>query len=388
MDETLFYSVWIIRTIYILSLRIVLFTVLFLFFKENVNIAHVSILGILINLSLILSAFFITRVMDKVEIKTILLFTIGIQLIFFAAIYYLIGNVQTNLVMIMMAATVLFMMSAIENSLFDKSIVLLLPSDKRSRGVSLGLVTTSLSYILSPTIASLLLPLIASQIIVATTGVSLLIYLVVLTKLRKKYSISLPSEEVDSIFKPKEFQKTPVLLQLLLAFSLATIWMNFISFLIIPIMKQTHHQLFVGLVLSLSGIGSLLGGLSVGAVFKKNSNKKSLIYCFLYTNISMVLFIGFSASTYLCILLAILGGIFSSWSYGVAQIISQDTLNQHKIAGFYMFRNACSALVLIVFYTINLFFSRNIENLMYSIIIYLILFAALYLMFYLYGKKI
>ncbi|KTD06863.1 MFS transporter [Legionella jamestowniensis] len=385
MNETLFYSIWAIRTFYVLSIKTVLFTLLFLFFEQSFAIAELSILGILINLPMVFSAFFITRLMDKKEIKSLLVTVLLIQAITLAILALLINHYPVNLIGIILSITVLFIMSSTEISLFDKSIVLLLPEAKRGKGVSLGLATTALSYIVSPLVASLLFKVIASEMIVIFAILIILLYLLPLARLNKNY-IRIDVNLSNAVFRLNEFKIHPLAILLLLTFSLTTVWTNFISFLIIPVLKLNHPQWFVGMILSLSGIGSLLGGMSVGRMFQNNANRKSLTICFSLTLSSMLFFVLYANSIYLSIVLALLGGITSAWSYGISQIISQNCLDHNKIAGFYMFRNAFSSTLLMVFYAINATFARSIDAMIYAIVIFLFIFVLLYILFFRFGK--
>ncbi|ASQ46486.1 MFS transporter [Legionella clemsonensis] len=387
MNETLFYIIWGIRTFYVLSIKTVLFTVLFLFFEHNFAIAELSILGILINLPMVFSAFFITRLMDRQEIKSLLVTVLLIQVLTLAILAALINGYHANLIGIILSITVLFIMSSTEVSLFDKSIVLLLPETKRGTGVSLGLATTALGYIVSPLIASLLFKVIASEWIIVSAILLILLYLVPLMRLNKKY-IRAEINLANAVFRLKEFKIHPLAMLLLLTFSLTTVWTNFISFLIIPILKFTHPQWFVGMVLSLSGIGALLGGISVGWMFQNKANRKSLSICFSLTLLSMMLFVLYASSISLSIILALLGGITSAWSYGISQIISQNSLDHNKIAGFYMFRNAFSSSLLMVFYAINAFFARSIDAMVYALVIFLFIFILLYSLVFPFGKSV
>ncbi|CEK10177.1 MFS transporter [Legionella hackeliae] len=387
MNETLFYIIWGVRTLYVLSLKTILFTVIFLFFQYGSAVSELSLLGILINLPMVFSAFVVTRIMDRMEIKFLLVTILCVQTLALGTLILLMNHYQANLNGILVIVAVLFTMSSTEISLFDKSIVLLLPESKRARGVSLGLVTTAFGYISSPLLASVLLNVVDSKLVTFFAFISAIIYLLPLAKLNKKYI----SSEVNldkAIFRLTELKLYPLSLQLLLAFSLTTVWTNFISFLVIPILNLHHPQWFVGTILSLSGIGALLGGMSISWLFQSKSNRKSLGICFAFTVSSMVLFILYSGSVSLSILLALMGGITSSWSYGISQIISQNYLDHNKIAGFYMFRNAASAILLMIFYAINAYFAKSIEAMIYAIVCFLFFFIFLYILFYWYGKSV
>jgi hypothetical protein len=279
----------------------------------------------------------------------------------------------------------LFIFNTVETSLFDKSIKILLPENRRSVGISLSLVITAMSYIMAPLLAhfsqKIILP---SQLCWISIGFLTLYFIMIyFIKDNKKAVLNSNQNLFDFFYLHPTTESKSVVINLLLSFSIATMWINFMTLLAIPIISVYHSQQFISIVLAFSGVGLLFGAISLPFSSWLPCNSTGLFFCVLSTIGCVFIFLIFCDNALICLLAAFSGSVFSYWAYGLSQKISQIRFDSEKLAGFYTLRGACSASLLIIFYLVNIFFSESLTQLLFSILGYLTVYSLVYISIYL-----
>lgn len=380
LQQKLFYQLSITRLFYIMVVRIYLYTLLFKLLQLSNDFILFSLIGILINAGLIGTSLITYNVIDRLPLRLLFVLIILSQLLILLLLLF---KANISLILMVFLIVIMFIFTALETMVFDKSIKVMLPDQDRGRGITMGLLTSSISYIVPPFIASTL-PHTASHFFLNGTIIVLsLIYIYLLTFIKDKTKLAIERNlKFVDFFTFSSDLNIPAVLQLLMSFSLTTLWFNFINFLALPLLKVEHSQLFIGLTISFVGVGSLMGALTASHIHYLEKKYHSLLYCYLGSVLCIILFLLFSEKPSICLITTFAGGMFSYWSYGVAQHISQTDFNEHKLAGFYSIRGSFSALILIFFYLISLAFSKNLYLLTQSLIIFYAFYSVVYFFMY------
>lgn len=380
LQQKLFYQLSITRLFYIMVVRIYLYTLLFKLLQQSNNLILLSLIGILINGGLIVTSLITYKIIDRFPLRLLFVLIILSQLPILILLLF-----KTNMSLTLMVGLIgiMFILTAFETMIFDKSIKIMLPEHERGRGVTMGLLTSSISYIVPPFVASTLSHPASHFFLSGIIIVLGLAYIYSLTFIKDKTKLTIEKNlKLADFLAFSSDQNIPAVLQLLMSFSLTTLWFNFINFLALPLLKVAHSQLFIGLTISLVGVGSLIGALTASHINYLQNKYHSLLYCYLGSALCIILFLIFSEKQSICLMATFAGGMFSYWSYGIAQQISQTDFNEHKLAGFYSIRGSFSALILIFFYLINLTFSKNLYSLILTLIIFYSFYSILYFFMY------
>jgi len=364
------------------SIRVILYTILFAAAKHSAHLNKYSWIGIAVNFFIVIAALLTYKMLDKFLLRHVFQLVVLSQILVIFLLSEVGVNIQ-NLYPIIIIIS-LFIFTTIETSLFDKSIKILLPEKVWSVGISLSLVITALSYIVAPLLANFLQKIILpSQLCWITIGL-LAIYLTVLHFIKDNNSAEVNSnhQNLADFFRFNLSESNKAIIQLLLSFSIATIWINFMNLLAIPIISLYHSQQFLSIVLAVSGAGLLFGAISLSFFSWIPCNTNGLLFCVLSTIGCIFIVLLFCDKYLICLLSAFSGSVLSYWAYGLSQKISQAKFDSDKLAGFYTLRGACSACLLIIFYLVNIFFSENLTQLSFSILGYLTVFSLIYIYSY------
>ncbi|WP_173236818.1 hypothetical protein [Legionella antarctica] len=385
MQKNLFYLIWGMKLLCTVSTRVILYTILFAAAKHSAQLDKYSWIGIAVNFFIIIAALLTYKILDRFLLRQVFQLIVFSQLL----VVFLLSQVGVNIQNIypILIIISLFIFTTIETSLFDKSIKILLPEKIWSVGISLSLVITSLSYILAPLLANFLQKMILpSQLCWITIGF-LTIYLFVLHFIKdNRKALGTSNQNLTNFFRFDIPENNKIIIQLLLSFSIATIWINFMTLLAIPIISFYHSQQFLSIVLAVSGAGLLFGALSLSFVTGILCYINGLFFCVLSTVACIFIFLLLCDNYFICLLSAFSGSVLSYWAYGLSQKISQSKIDSEKLAGFYILRGACSAFLLIVFYLATIFFSENFTQLSLSILGYLTVFSLIYTYIYIHQK--
>ncbi|HRD68973.1 MAG TPA: hypothetical protein PK657_02400 [Legionella sp.] len=377
MQKKLFYKLWLVRLLYIISVRVILYLMLFDLMEHNKNLSLLSWIGVFINCVLVVSTFFTYKWLDRFSLRHLFFSVMISQVILLLFLMFM--NEGMSLFAILIAFTFLFVLTVLEVSVFDKSIRTMLPKKDRVHGISLGLVSNSSTYIVPPLVAGMLSKTEIGSVFLCTMILGIF-FMLTINGIKSSTKIISTVKIKFNDFIYLESQSTFLLvLQILLSFSLTTIWMNFAGLLALPLVKASHSQFFVGLMISLGGVGALAGSLSLSRIGFLKSNCTTLLHCFYGTLVCIILFLFFTENSFICLGASFMGGVFSYWLYGLAQKISQEHFSPKILAGFYAIRALFSAFLLIIFYLINLYFSTNIVALVWTVSGYFTVYTIIYL---------
>ncbi|MCL9685395.1 hypothetical protein [Legionella maioricensis] len=387
MQANLFYLIWGMKLLCTVSIRVILYTILFVAAKHSAHLNSYSWVGVAVNFFIIIASLLTYKMLDKFLLRHVFQLVVLSQFLAILLLSHVGINIK-NIYPILIIIS-LFILNTIETSLFDKSIKVLLPENIWSVGISLSLVITALSYIMSPLLANFLQKIILPSQLCWITIVFLTLYFIVLhfIKNNKKAEIT-SNQNLSDFFHFKLIGSKKIVIQLLLSFSIATVWINFMTLLAIPIVSVYHSQQFISIVLAFSGTGLLFGAISLSFFSWLPCNSNGLLFCVLSTIGCIFIFLLFCDNYLICLLSAFSGSVLSYWAYGLSQKISQTKFDSEKLAGFYTLRGACSAFLLIIFYVVNIFFSENLTQLSFSIIGYLTAYSLIYTYTYISQKYI
>ncbi|MDP3269421.1 MAG: hypothetical protein Q8M40_10280, partial [Legionella sp.] len=109
MQKKLFYKLWLVRLLYIISVRVILYLMLFDLVEHNKNLSLLSWIGVFINSVLVVSTFFTYKFLDRYSLRHLFFSVMISQVILLLFLMYM--NEGMSLFAILIAFTFLFVLT-------------------------------------------------------------------------------------------------------------------------------------------------------------------------------------------------------------------------------------------------------------------------------------
>lgn len=344
-NHILMYLITLARSVYFFFFRLFSFVVIFYFINTPGWKSYALTLAIAVNLVLVFSSFLKNFLFNLIKNKTLLVLLLGIQAFcyLFLLLIYLSDRSVSNVLFLALFLLLLFV-NNIELMVFDKAIPLFF-DEKRNYALALNRFSLSISFILAPLcIAYFMDKNLIKESIFFLSGLACLLYALTLVPIRIS---KLTRYELDVENKKDDGFSRIFLFELLLFSQLTFIWTNFCSILIVPYFVGTLSKILIGILISIAGLGSLIGNFIL--ILLSQSNKIELINRISFI-LSSLLFGGiFLINTgYLYYILFGALSITTQVNYGIAQFRAQSHLSADRLGSFIVLRQAINALVVII----------------------------------------
>lgn len=371
-----FIKLFIGRIFYTLSIKIMLFCATITFFEELQSQEFLAMIGLQGYIPAMIALYFLAPCIDRFKIKPILI-TCCITLILLTFLFmYSFLFMHTNLLYPIWNFSGIIIVSNLEIVAFDKLCALYPKNIQRDIAISWNRQAVLVNYFIAPLISGILIIYVSFYDVLAIQIMAILVYLVFIYLNRTKeipkincLNPELKNTAVASSAPIGELGNRKLLLYQYL-FAISFIWLSLINISMIPFLRLDTPSNIIGVILSCSGLGGILGN---WFYFRKLHINRLIIkdHKFIFLLLVMILLLGILDDLFILLgVILLVGGYASAYCYLYAQQKSQEMVNPAVMGKFFMVRNLISAVMTVLVtvssgYLMHPFF-RHIVNFFYT----------------------
>lgn len=345
--------------IFILSGKIILLSAIIYFFEDTKSLEFLIIISLYGYLPALVILWCLIPFLRFLRIKTTLILTSVLMIFGVLLLAHISTSLKSYLHSSVATLCLILIFSNVENVMFDRLCSLFKKPIQKKIAISLNRQANYIGYFLSPIITGCFLSFLTFQqlLLVQILFILPLIFFTYTSKICDVF----PSTRSLAEFDVKEaiISKFDYIFYYFL-FTLSFIWLNIVNVSAIPFLKLSFSNIDVGILLSLSGFGGVLGN---GIFFNKNQLNKVFHsnYTFAYLTALSVIVLGWINISFILLgLIFFIGGFCSSYCFACAQHFFQDNINQNKLTKVFMIRNILSSLTIILITLMTGFLSTPI----------------------------
>lgn len=264
----LYMLVWVGYFISTLGSVLVAFALSVTVYQETGSVSRYSLIGLVTLIPNILITPLVGVLADRIDRRKILIVCGISSALVNSVLYHVVSQEPYNLWLIYPLLTVNACVNAFVWPTFSAATTLMVRKEDLGRASGLSQIGSSVSGIIGPTLAALLMVSIGLKGIVLLNLSSYLVPTAILLMIRiPKPKVSLEGEKSKGTFWKEAMtgwtfiQERPALLQLLITFASVNLCMAFVHILMTPLILSFASPLALGLVLAVAGLGTLVGSI-------------------------------------------------------------------------------------------------------------------------------